>query len=51
MECVCVCVRAGACGGQKRVLVPLELELHGIVSRTIYDWQPNPGPLEEQQAL
>lgn len=51
MECVCVCVHTGACGGQKRVLVPLELELHGIVSQTIYDWQPNPGPLEEQQAL
>jgi hypothetical protein len=38
-------VSVGACGGQKRVLNLLELELHEVVSYLVYVLGPDLGPL------
>lgn len=37
--------------GASRRLDPLELELHGAVSHCMDGWEPNSGPLQEQQVL
>jgi hypothetical protein len=36
-----MCVCAGACGGQKMVSYPPELELQAVVSCLKWDWEPN----------
>ena len=48
--CRCVChMCVGAQGGQRKVLDPLQLELQMIVRHLQRCWEPNSGPLEEQQ--
>ena len=46
-------MHTGACGIQKRVLGPLELELQVVVSHpnTGTDWEKNSGPLQDQEAV
>lgn len=39
-----------ACGGQKRLLDPLELKLQGVANSSMC-WQQNSGPLQEQYGL
>lgn len=41
---------AGACGVQQRVLDPLKLELQTVVNCNRC-WEPDLGPLQEQQVL
>lgn len=50
--CMCVCAThvCSACGGQKRALDPLELELGGCKLSCVC-WQLNPDPLEKQFVL
>lgn len=42
--CMHMCVCAGACGGQKRVLNPIEMEVHVAVPTHRKCWGPNPAP-------
>lgn len=42
-----MCNISGACGGQKRVLDALELELW-VVMNHMWCWEPNPGPVQKQ---
>ena len=44
IPCVCSAVEL-----QKKVLDPLELELHVIVCSLMWYWEPNLSPLQEKQ--
>jgi len=40
-----------ACGGQERILYPLELEVCIVVNHHVGGWELKPGPLQEQQVF
>lgn len=48
---LCTTCMCAAGGGQEREPDPLELDSQTVVSYRVAIWEPNPGPLGEQQVL